>query len=88
MSIRTATRAILNLVVGLHRSAIIREAAKADARVEARKADVKAQQQVITYEQARLATLKQDCSAAEKAALEVKIDAANELDDLPQRWPL
>lgn len=87
MNARNITRRILNIVVGLHRSAIVREVAKADHRVAVAKGNVEDQQKVVRYEQDRLADAQTALVEAKHGALNVKMDAEDELDNLPQSWP-
>lgn len=84
MQIREITKAILVAVVNLHRAAIIRTVAQADARVESSFNAIKAQNSVIAQEQEIKRHLTINHGDIARKASQVREAAVKELDDLPE----
>ena len=79
------TRSILNFVIGLHRSAIMRECQALDAKSDKAYAATKNQEKVIEAERARLEDLRLNAAVQEDAANAAWRAADEELATLPYR---
>lgn len=84
MQLREITKAILVAVVNLHRAAIIRTVAQADASVESSFNAIRAQNAVIAQEQEIKRHLTINHGDIARKANEVREAAVKELDDLPE----
>jgi flagellar biosynthesis regulator FlbT len=81
----TFTRKLVNIVIGLHRSAILRECQALDAKSDKAYAATKDQEKVIEAERNRLEDLRLSAAQHEDAANAAWRAAAEELATLPYR---
>ena len=79
------TRRILNFVIGLHRSAVLKECEALDRATERAFANAAQQMQVITAEQLRLEDMVLDALRTEQQANEAWRKADEELAQFPVR---